>query len=1160
LYTNKAFLYSGMPTHYNLTSEMVKFYNLNYDPDITPHQLELLLKGSLDEDTPPRYMFHLYDPIYNRAPLSDFGIHTAKEWALSSDIQQSSLVTFASVIYKLLHIDFQYHGDYSWPASIKFYNKGSLDQAYYALGHILHLIEDMTVPAHTRNDPHLPGNLDPYETWTASIVDSENYNWAEPLYNKGYQPTEFYTIGEYFDKLAQYSNTRFFSLDSVPQTVLSKDYFNPVIVKEQQEDLGRYSQRIYAMGRDENRELFRLAFKDIEESNWRKLSPDANNRVDVYTIDDTDPKLNTGYWNHLAPKAVVYGAGVIKLFLEEVGQEIAETPPIKIPEIASIINPIPLENKPIIQPEVKGESIEKPEEQEPAAPSIDDTENGPIVVTGQKTGGEGGMSWQEVQQINQPASAPASVSEESPIGGEEDITPPDVSFDSLSYNFASSSLILEWSSSEIPSVSFDVEYKQGNENWQNLLASTSETQISLIASIQDIVYYFRVRAFDQASNQSDWQEKSIEILSKPIVINEIAWMGTEADADDEWIELYNRTDYEVDLIDWILESTDNTPSINLSGTISSHSYLLLERPTDETISNISADQIYSGALNNPGENLILKDDKNNIIDQVDCSVGWYAGENKEETGKWIRRTMEKINPAESGSNSRNWQTYIGTGSGALDADNNPVLGTPKAKNSVYDINPPSVVTDLEVAYQSNIFLILQWTAPFDEKPSISLNYDIRYASESISEENWELASPISDIPLVDNPGSIQLASVSNLKFNTTYYFALKTSDGINNSGLSNMLVYSIGSPPILADSPWPVSQRDIGRTGFVPYQGPEFTASSSIAPKWISDLGAPISAAPVIGLDDTIYVGDIMGKFYAINPITGKPKWVYDTYNYELGQGGIFSSAAIVSDGTIYFSAFGGSYLYALTPTGKLKWKYQIGGLNTGGSAPIIGSDGTIYLTDGQNKIFAVNPDGTEKWKVSVDTANSISPPAMASDETIYITAGSGFAVDLYAVDAGGNLRKVSENLHATTGQTISIDENDVIYAGSTGALNAVNPANDSISWSYPTGLVTGSAAIEPSGNVYVGAQTSILYALKSDGTFSWIFSTGNEIRNCPIVDSKGIIYFGSGDKKIYAVDSEGNFKWSYELSDVTNSSPIMGSDGTVYITTNDGKLYAIGE
>ena len=64
VFDSKVFSYSGEPTHYNLTKEMIRYYNLVYDPDIIDEKVRLILQGSLDEDVLPRPAFHLYDPIY----------------------------------------------------------------------------------------------------------------------------------------------------------------------------------------------------------------------------------------------------------------------------------------------------------------------------------------------------------------------------------------------------------------------------------------------------------------------------------------------------------------------------------------------------------------------------------------------------------------------------------------------------------------------------------------------------------------------------------------------------------------------------------------------------------------------------------------------------------------------------------------------------------------------------------------------------------------------------------------------------------------------------------------------------------------------------------------------------------------------------------------
>ena len=99
-----------------------------------------------------------------------------------------------------------------------------------------------------------------------------------------------------------------------------------------------------------------------------------------------------------------------------------------------------------------------------------------------------------------------------------------------------------------------------------------------------------------------------------VAINEIAWMGTEASYNDEWIELYNNTDFSINLVGWVLKAGDGSPEINLTGIISAKSFYLLERTDDYSVPGISADQIYTGALGNSGENLELYDSSGNLID------------------------------------------------------------------------------------------------------------------------------------------------------------------------------------------------------------------------------------------------------------------------------------------------------------------------------------------------------------------------------------------------------------------------------------------------------------------------------------------------------------------------------------------------------------------
>ena len=144
--------------------------------------------------------------------------------------------------------------------------------------------------------------------------------------------------------------------------------------------------------------------------------------------------------------------------------------------------------------------------------------------------------------------------------------------------------------------------------------------------------------------------------SRDVVISEFAWMGTSTSANDEWIELYNNTGSAIDLTGWTLSTADGTPSVALAGTIPVGGHFLLERTDDTTVPDVAADQIYTGALGNEGEDLVLRDDSSALIDQVNCSSGWFAGHNDAKV------PMVRVDPLVDGSLASNWILYCTSGS------------------------------------------------------------------------------------------------------------------------------------------------------------------------------------------------------------------------------------------------------------------------------------------------------------------------------------------------------------------------------------------------------------------------------------------------------------------------------------------------------------------
>lgn len=167
--------------------------------------------------------------------------------------------------------------------------------------------------------------------------------------------------------------------------------------------------------------------------------------------------------------------------------------------------------------------------------------------------------------------------------------------------------------------------------------------------------------------------------SPSVVINEIAWMGTAVSTNAEWIELYNASNDKIDLSGWkILTPTQDNANLVLfaiddkcaSSVLDSGRFFLIKRTTpsdtSDTVSDKKADCVGSfggSGLSNNGERLELKDASGVLIDSLDCSSGWFAGDNA------TKQTMERKTPGLPGNDPTSWQTSAEPG------------GTPKAPNS-----------------------------------------------------------------------------------------------------------------------------------------------------------------------------------------------------------------------------------------------------------------------------------------------------------------------------------------------------------------------------------------------------------------------------------------------------------------------------------------------
>ncbi|MBI2757678.1 MAG: lamin tail domain-containing protein [Chloroflexi bacterium] len=199
---------------------------------------------------------------------------------------------------------------------------------------------------------------------------------------------------------------------------------------------------------------------------------------------------------------------------------------------------------------------------------------------------------------------------------------------------------------------------------------------------------------------------STTALPLSIIINEVAWAGTAANSNDEWIELYNPGLNTVNLNDWhlfILDLNRNiVQDILLTGGIPAGGYYLLARSSSNTptppacvvlnSADVTIDKTFTASLSNSGAILELKDPPGNLVDTANSDGGsWPAGLS------FNYSSMERRGAVLDSSTA--WFTFAGSNTTtARDCVGNRVRGTPKGSNWAWTVTitptprPPKTAT------------------------------------------------------------------------------------------------------------------------------------------------------------------------------------------------------------------------------------------------------------------------------------------------------------------------------------------------------------------------------------------------------------------------------------------------------------------------------------
>ncbi len=178
-----------------------------------------------------------------------------------------------------------------------------------------------------------------------------------------------------------------------------------------------------------------------------------------------------------------------------------------------------------------------------------------------------------------------------------------------------------------------------------------------------------------------------------VIINEVAYAGTQNSQYEEWIELFNEGGDPVDVSNWKFFKNETTTLIQLSGTIQAQEYFLVCRTTGTLTTPLNGTCNVQGTfggsgLSNTGEHLVLKDAAGVVVDEINLVDGSWPvpGVAKGESMQKISSGWIKAAPTPGGVNEEPATDVLDQPSSPQPSSNATVSAT-LVKESVEFVKP-----------------------------------------------------------------------------------------------------------------------------------------------------------------------------------------------------------------------------------------------------------------------------------------------------------------------------------------------------------------------------------------------------------------------------------------------------------------------------------------
>jgi len=172
---------------------------------------------------------------------------------------------------------------------------------------------------------------------------------------------------------------------------------------------------------------------------------------------------------------------------------------------------------------------------------------------------------------------------------------------------------------------------------------------------------------------------------------------------------------------------------------------------------------------------------------------------------------------------------------------------------------------------------------------------------------------------------------------------------------------------------------------------------------------------------------------------------------------------------------------------------------------------------------------------------------------------------DLKVVADSDNDIAESDETNNNLARTVDVDWSTFHQGNDRQGFSSVDvaPITNRTKWIFNTSGYIFSSPIIVDDVVYIGSNDKNIYAINlTSGSKIWNYTTSGWVMSTPAYYN-GTIYVGSGqwpqgEKKIYALYTNGSLRWNYTTGDnLALSSPVI-SDGILYMGGHDGILRAL--